>query len=69
MKLRQDISIYDLVSITSFLHRVKPSLKEYFCTGLELPKPEDKNVIFHISDGNEDCIVMLSAEYIVERYE
>jgi two-component SAPR family response regulator len=72
-EMREELSIEDLASITKALRILKPKSKDLICVGVEMPQPNDLNVVFHVSEKNhegkrEENIIMISAEIILERF-
>lgn len=70
--LRDDVDQDNLIKITKWLRKVKPSMKNHTVTGIFLPKTGDQNVVFQVadvSDLSKNDIVMISAEYILEEFK
>jgi hypothetical protein len=73
VKLRSELSIDDLVSITNALRMLRPHEKSLVCLGVEVPRQNDKNVVFHVvsdkKDGRrEESIIMVSADLLLEMF-
>jgi hypothetical protein len=71
--LRDELSIEDLISITGALRKIKPNMKDLVCVGVEVPQPNDQNVVFHVISGDksekrEASLVLISAEFILEMF-
>jgi hypothetical protein len=73
VELRQELTIEDLISITTAIRYLRPELKESVCVGVEVPQVGDKSIVFHmrgpeIDDRREENIVMISADLILEKF-
>lgn len=62
---REDITLEELLAITELLHKIKPSLKDYVCTGIEIPHIDDKNVVFHMASKDDQKVEMIAANYFI----
>jgi hypothetical protein len=74
VKMREELSIEDLISLTKAVRILRPALCEYVCVGVEMPQIGDRNVIFHMqgpkdsSDKRDETVVMVSADLILEMF-
>ncbi len=73
VKLRTELTIEDLISVTSAIRVLRPDMNDSVCVGVEVPQIDDKNVVFHMRgpevDGHRDeNIVMISADLILEKF-
>lgn len=72
VKLREELSVEDLVDITKAVRILKPELSDHSCIGVEVPQENDRNVVFHMypnsDDNNEITVVMISANLILEMF-
>jgi hypothetical protein len=74
VKMRDELSIEDLISLTKAVRILRPALNEYVCVGVQAPRLGDRNVIFHMrGPENSDCtrdetVVMISADLILEMF-
>lgn len=71
--LRDELSIEDLASITKALRILKPKQPELICIGVEVPQPNDRSVVFHVMDKNDEgehvsSVMIISAELILELF-
>ena len=71
--LRDELSVEDLISITSVLRKLRPKMKELVCVGVEVPQPNDQSVVFHViskdENGNNDpSLIIISAEFLLEMF-
>jgi hypothetical protein len=73
-ELRTELTLEDLASITLAVRKLKPDLSDYVCVGVQVPKPGDRNVVFHMrspknSDGKrKEYIALISAELIYDMF-
>jgi len=65
MKLREDLTINELLCITELIHKLKPTLIDYTCVGIEIPQINDRNVIFHMASSDDKQTIMITADYFV----
>jgi len=69
VKMREELSIEDLVSLTMAVRKLKPEMENHACVGVEFPQMGDRNVVFHMRNPNneteENTIVMISADLIL----
>jgi hypothetical protein len=73
VKLRTELTIEDLTSVTTAVRALRPDMNDSICIGVEMPQIDDKNVVFHMRgpkvDGHRaENIVMISADLILERF-
>jgi hypothetical protein len=73
-KLREELTVEDLISVTRAIRILRPDLIDSVCVGVEQPQIGDKNVVFHMkssrdkSGERDECIVMVSADLILEQF-
>jgi hypothetical protein len=71
-KLRPELSIKDLISLTDALRILRPNEKDIVCVGVEVPQPNDRNVVFHVvsgkKDSREESVIMVSAELLLDMF-
>jgi peptide deformylase len=69
VKMREELSDEDLVSLTVAVRKLKPEMENHVCVGVEAPQMGDKNVVFHMRNPNneveENSIIMISADLIL----
>jgi hypothetical protein len=65
--LREDLGITELLFATEIIHKLKPALKEYVCSGIEIPQPNDRNVVFHMCSADDKRVVMISTDYFIKQ--
>lgn len=75
-KMRNDLSITDLVNITHGLHKILPKFYDWVVTGIEQQMPADQNLVMHLAKiggdpGNDDDrkILMLSFDFVMRNFE
>jgi hypothetical protein len=73
VKLLTELTIEDLVSITTAIKTIRSDMNDFVCVGVQVPQITDKNVIFHMRgpkvDGTrKETIVMISTELILEKF-
>jgi hypothetical protein len=71
--MRKDLSIDDLASITLALRILRPKQSNLVCVGVEMPKLNDRSVVFHVfdedkSDEGVPSTLMISAELLLEMF-
>ncbi len=72
VKMREELTFDDMVSITNVLRVLKPELKDHVCIGVEKPQIGDMNVVFHVvpyEDTNQESdVVMVSADLLLTEF-
>lgn len=67
----RELSVDDLVDLTTAIHKLKPSTEDKIVIGVEPRLEGDMNIVFlmveHANPENEPTSVILSTEYIHEQ--
>lgn len=71
--LRDELTSEDMVSLTGALQKLRPDMKDLTCIGVEVPQPNDKSVVFHVTSNNdrgvqENSIILISAQLLLEMF-
>jgi hypothetical protein len=76
VEFRDDLSVDDYVEITRGLHKLIPRHRGWAVTAVEIPLPEDQNLVLHLTrirgdeDNDEDNkVIMLSFDYILRHFQ